>query len=593
MTFEPAAASVAEAVERRAAEGPERPAVTVWRPAAGTAESLGYAELAARVRRRAARLAATLGPGERVLIALPTGVPFVEIYLACLAAGLVAVPLPPVSGSTAAGERVAAVAADCSPGLAFAEAADHAAIAERLAACGLDGVPVEAPDAEYPEAAAPPGSRRPGRDSLAVLQYSSGSTGDPKGVMLTHGDILDDLGAMRRACALLPGEAVGMWIPLHHDMGLFAHLTMALLAGAHVVMMTPNDFVRRPVEWLRMLDRYGCVLTAGPDFAYDMCLRLIPDEQIDGLDLSALRIALDGSEPIHVPTMTAFTDRFARAGLRAEAVSPGYGLAEATVYVTLKEAGAKPSVLGVDPARAEAADDPRLSPSADGAGRLLAGHSLPVPGGPQLRIVDPATARPRPDGAIGEIWLRGDGIGRGYWNRPELSAATFAARLADGAEPADAAGPGRGWLRTGDLGAVLDGQLYVTGRIKEMMVVRGRNLFPQDVEREARRAHPALAGYLGAAFAVPGPVGERIVLVHEVGPQTPPDALPEAAGAVIRLLTAELGIPVRNVALVRRGTVHRTTSGKIQRTAMRERFLAGRVRPLHARLDADLQREMP
>lgn len=581
MTFDIATYStVADAFAERVAAGPDRAALTIYRgPDPADHDSITFAELARRAGVRAAGLAARLAPGGRVLIALPTCTEFVECYLACLLAGLVAVPAPVPGGSTNATERVAAIAEDCAPGLAVTTGRDRAALAARLDR--LD-IPVEEVGPAGPgEPMALPSAYRPGQDTLAVLQYSSGSTGSPKGVMLANRDILADIATFSTDYDIGPDDSFGNWIPLHHDMGLFVQLTAALLAGAHSVLMPPADFVRRPIEWFRLMTRYGTTMTAAPNFAYDLCLRLIRDDQLDGIDLSALRLALNGSEPIHVPIMTEFSKRFACTGLRPDAVSPGYGLAEATVYVTAKPGGVPPAVLVVDPHRLRSAEHPELRPSAGGEGKEVV--SVGFPTGLELRIVDPATAMPLPDNAIGEVWLRGPAIGRGYWGKPELSAEIFDAR------PVGDAGPG--WLRTGDLGALVDGRLFITGRLKEMLIVRGRNLFPQDLEVAARAAHEALTGFLGAAFGVPVP-DERIVLVHEVNPQVAAEQLPSIAAAVKRRLTVEIGVPVHNIVLVRRGTVRRTTSGKIQRGIMRSRFLAGEIEPSYAELDAAVQAAM-
>ena len=575
-----------DALAERVAEHPERAALTIYRgPAAAGQETVTFAELARRAQLRAAALGERLASGDRVLIALPTCTEFVELYLACLLAGMVAVPAPVPGGSANAAERVAAIAGDCKPAVAFTTDGDRAAMAERLAGHGLGYVPVEQPGAAGPgEARAPARLRRPDQDTLAVLQYSSGATGAPKGVMLAHGDILADIAAFGACCGIGPGDSIGSWIPLHHDMGLFAQLSAGLLFGAPSILMPSADFVRRPVQWFTMMDRFGVTITAAPNFAYDLCQRVIADEQLDGLDLSRLRIAFNGSEPIHAPTMAAFSKRFARTGLRPESVTPAYGLAEATVFVSAKPPGVPATVIVADPLRLESAERPELRATSRAGKQIVSvGRST----GFQTRIVDQQTRQALPDGAIGEVWLRGPGIGRGYWNQPELSERTFAAALADDGNAGDdgnARDGGQGWLRTGDLGAFVDGELFLTGRIKEMLIVRGRNLFPHDLEQEARAAHPALAGFVGAAFGVAVP-DERIVLVHEVSPKVQASDLPAIAAAVTRHLTAAVGAPVRNVLLVRRGTVRRTTSGKIQRGATRARFLAGDIAALHADLE--------
>ncbi|MFF0359563.1 fatty acyl-AMP ligase [Streptomyces sp. NA02536] len=574
--------SLGAAFAARADAHPGRTALTLWHGSTGAdPESVTYGELARRSRVRARELARRLAPGERVLVALPTGIEFAEVYLACLTAGLVAVPSPMPGGSASAGERIAAIAADCSPGLVVTTDAARAEVAEHLRGHGPEGLAVEAVLPVGGRSAPGEGAdgRDVGRGTDAVLQYSSGSTGSPKGVILTHGAVLANVSAVCTYVGLVPEDRFGSWLPLHHDMGLFTQLTAALLCGAHLTLMTPAQFIRRPAEWFRMLDRFRITYTVAPNFAYELCTRVITDEMTRGLDLSALRYLGNGAEPIHAPTVRAFMERFAHLGLRSHVHSSGYGLAESTAYVTCVPEETSPTVLTVDPLRLESGERPELRPVAEGAGRPVMG--LGRPHAFDLRIVDPRERVPLPEGRIGEIWLRGESIGRGYWGRPELSAEVFDARLADSAE-------GPGWLRTGDLGALVDGELFVTGRLKELLIVHGRNIFPQDVEHEARAAHQALGGQLGAAFGVGSP-DERVVLVHEVHPRTPRTELPEVVTAVTRRLNRSFGLPLRNVVLVRRGTVRRTTSGKIRRTAMRERFLAGDMTVLHAELEPALR----
>lgn len=572
--------NLGDAFAARVAQHPDKTAVTIYRNSAEAAhESLSYAELARRAGLRAAELAQHLAPGERVLIALPTGTEFVELYLACLLAGVTAVPAPPATGSTSAAQRVAAIAADCTPGLAFGAARDLDILTERFHTQGLDHVPVRAA-APVPAGEAPPATlrgRHADQDALAVIQYSSGSTGTPKGVMLAHRNVQANLAALHSVTGLSGDDSFGSWMPLHHDFGLFCQLSCALFYGATAVLMPPARFARKPVEWFRMMNEFRTTASSAPNFAYGIAQRLITDEQLDGLDVSPLRFLCNGSEPIHVPTIAAFTKRFAHIGLRPEAVVAGYGMAEVTVYASCTPVPRQPTVLVVDPQRLADADHPALVPARDGRGKEITGVGRPEAF--DTLIVDPATLRPLPVGEVGEIWLRGDSVGQGYWNKPDLTARIFHAR------PAGADDTGPGWLRTGDLGALADGELFITGRLKEVMIVHGRNLYPQDLEHEARVAHPALEGFVGAAFGVQAP-DERIVLVHEVSPTMSAEELRAAAAAVIRHLTAATGAPVRNVLLVRRGGVHRTTSGKVQRAAMRDRFLAGEITAMHTELEA-------
>ena len=381
----------------QAAEHPNKIALTIYGGStAAEHSSLTYAELARRAAWRAEGLMARLAPGERVLISLPTVTEFVELYLACMFAGLIAVPTPPPGGSAVATERVAVIAGDCRPGVAFTTPGDKETIAERLRSHGLGHVPVEEPGDIGP-ADAPlslPRVQNVSPDTLAVLQYSSGSTGSPKGVMLDQENILANVAALRTFA--FPGlgatdDSFGSWLPLHHDFGLFVQLTVALLHGVPAVLMPPSQFLRRPVEWFRMMNQFGTTVTSAPDFAFGLCLRLIKDQDLDGLDLSRMRCFVNGSEPIHVPSMAAFAKRFACLGLRPEVFMSGYGMAEATVYVSSCPPDLPPTVLVIDPRHAEDAENPRLVGTSGGAGKEIVGVGLP--GAHEMRIVDPHSRR--------------------------------------------------------------------------------------------------------------------------------------------------------------------------------------------------------
>lgn len=571
--------TVIEAVAAHAAARPHRRALAVYHGRDAELTALDYAELDRRARMRARDLAERIAPGERVLLALSNGPEFVEAYLGCLHAGLVAVPVPAPGGSATAAERVAAVAADCAPAAALVLPGDREALAAQLGKRGLGALPVTPALPVEPGDPGPPAHPGPGPEDLAVLQYSSGSTGKPKGVMLSHRNIMTNMAMIARAFESGPEDVAGGWLPLYHDMGLFGLLTDGLVFGGGAAVMPTGEFLRRPAEWLWMLDRCGVTMAAVPDFALDMCTRRIPDAALEGLDLSRLRLVCDGSEPVNPAVVEAFSERFGAYGLGSTIVAPAYGMAEAVLLVCVKGFGAPRRTTLADRARLEARQSPALVPAAEGAAAVRL-SSLGRPVLCDVRIVDPETETELPAGAVGEIWLRGENLARGYWNRPKLNARDFAARLMPDGEP--------GWLRTGDLGALHDGELYVTGRIKELIIVRGRNLFPQDLEREAHCAHEALAGLMAAAFSVPAP-DERVVLVHEVSPKVPETRFAEIAAQVRRRITTEFGVPCRNVLLVRRGGVHRTTSGKIQRAGMRAAFLAGELAAVHAELDPEVQ----
>jgi acyl-CoA synthetase (AMP-forming)/AMP-acid ligase II len=572
--------SLPAAVVSHAGNFPGRPALIFRHGGTEEDEVLTYADLARQASQYAVRLRRQLAPGARVMLALPTGREWVVAFVACQAAGMVPVPIPVPDGYSSARRRTAGIARDCGAELVLAARADLPAVSQWAADSGLGALTCEtvppAGEGQVPGPAQQAADPTCGED-LAFLQYTSGSTGDPKGVMVTHRNLVANADLLRRRLGLDAGTRCGGWIPLYHDMGLVALLCTPLLIGSTCVLMPATAFLRRPVDWLRLVSQHRLDMSPAPNFAYDLCVRTVTPEQIAQLDLSAWRCAVNGSEPVHAPTMAAFAAKFAAAGLRPEAITVGYGMAEATVFVSAKAPGTPVGVLTVDAAQA---DRGFVVPDQAGARALV---SCGVPEGFDVRIVDPATRQVLPEGQTGEIWLRGPSVTRGYWRRPAATAATFAAVTSDGEA---------GWLRTGDVGALRQGELYVTGRLKEMLIVHGRNLFPQDLEQEARAAHPALAGLVGAAFGVAAP-DERPVIVHEVNARAVGGDLAQVAEAITARLTTALAIPARNVVLVRRGGVRRTTSGKIERTTMRQLFLAGSLPVLHAALDPAVVRMLP
>lgn len=548
------ASSIVELVHQHARDAGDQPAVIfVSDPAEEVAETLTYAGLDRDARRLAVVLRERLSTGDRVLLPLTTGLGFARGFLGCLYAGMVGVPAPPPDDGKHRSRRLAGIARDADVSAVITDAAELPAVSTWAGAVGLDRAWCLAADGDDgvgdPDTWTIPTI---GRDSLALLQYTSGSTSEPKGVMVTNENLLHNADTMGQAMGRPAAVRFGGWGPLFHDMGLAMLLKPLILAGTSV-LMTPTSFLKRPHSWLRMIDRFDVSFSPAPNFAYDLCTRQVTDEQVAELDLSRWDYAANGSEPVDAGTLDRFAHRFAPAGLRASALCPVYGLAEATVYVS--------GVSLNPPVRS------RLGGSRD---RVSCG----VPAEFDVRIVDPAGGEVVPDGREGEIWLRGPSVAAGYWRR---DAPSFAAVTADG----DA-----GYLRTGDLGVRSDGELFVTGRLKDLIIVHGRNLYPQDLEHEARLLADELASVVGAAFEV----DDRIVLVHEVRGRPDRARLAEIAAEVSRSIATVFGVTVGGVVLVRKGTVLRTTSGKVRRAAMRERFLAGAVDPLYERVDPSLLR---
>ncbi|GAA2382245.1 fatty acyl-AMP ligase [Streptomyces glaucosporus] len=565
-----------ELILDRAAESPDREALVLL-SGTGTpagvpaAETVAYRELDGAAKRLAGWLQAHGAAGERVLILQSSRRLFAVSLLGCLYAGAVAIPVPPVGGRRHHEERVAGIVRDAAVSIVVSDSAEAPEVSRLLARTGYGSIPCLAADA-VPGAPdwTPPDLDA---DTVALLQYTSGSTREPRGVMVTHGNILANQEAIGRALRTRPGARLGGWLPFHHDMGLVGQLLHPLWLGGTSVLLDPTAFVKRPVRWLEAISRYGVSVSGAPDFAYDLCLRRITDEQIAGLDLSGWETAVSGGEPVRAETLRAFAERFAPAGLRPEAITPCYGLAEATLLVAgaarRSGDGDAPAHLTVDAAALER--DELRPPSPGKPERTLV--SCGSVAGCELRITDPGSGEALPDGRIGEIWLRGPGVARGYWGRPAETALTFDGRTADGEG---------GWLRTGDLGTVDQGGLYVTGRLKDMIVVAGRNLYPQDLERTVQQVSSLFGA--ATAFAVPGE-RDRVVVVQELRARGRYDIdLARLAAAVGNRLVEEFEVRPGGVLLVRPGTVRRTTSGKVERSAMRGLFLRGELRPLHQEL---------
>ncbi|MFE7958438.1 fatty acyl-AMP ligase [Streptomyces sp. NPDC057413] len=553
----------------RAERSPEREALLLLPESddRGRPNPVSYGALDAAARELAGWLQARGAQGERVVLMHLSRRQFAVSLLACLYAGAIAVPVPPTGGRRHHAVRVAGIVKDVAPCATFTDAALAPDVSRLLASCGYGSVPCLAADAvpvrvpwQRPELS---------EDTVAYLQYTSGSTGTPRGVVVTHGNLLANLAAIEEALGAGPGERVGGWLPFHHDMGLVGQLLLPLYLGGTSVLLSPEAFLKRPARWLEAIGRYGIGVSGAPDFAYELCARQVTDEQVAGLDLSGWRVAVTGGEPVAATTGRSFTQRFAPAGLRPEALTPCYGLAEATLLVSGGCLETAPAARAVD---GEALERHQLrEPRAGRAPRTLVACGRPY--GSEVRIVDPESLRTVADGGIGEIWVRGAGVAGGYWRDRTATAEVFDAVTADGEG---------GFLRTGDLGTLLDGRLHVTGRLKDVIVVGGRNLYPQDLEHAVQQIS-ALFG-TGTAFSVPGE-RERVVMVQELRTHKRYDLdLDGLAGDVERCLAEEFGISVDGVLLVRPGTIRRTTSGKVERAATRRLFLNGRLQPLHQRL---------
>ena len=527
----------------------------------GEETQVTYAELEQQVRAIAATLAELGMAGQRVLLLYPPGLDFVAGFFGCLYAGAVAVPAYPPRRNRYM-ERIEAISADAQASAALTVTD----VAERVQGLlenepSLKSLTWLATDAIPKERAAQWRPQHLSADDLAVLQYTSGSTGTPKGVMLTHANMIHNVSLITYSFEPCR-TGIGMtWLPTYHDMGLVGGVLKPVFYGRPNILMSPMSFLQKPVRWLRSISRYRVTISGGPNFAYDLCTDKITDEEMQGLDLSSWDVAFNGAEPIRPSTLREFTARFAPVGFRPEAFFPCYGMAETTLIVTGSTKSEPPIIRTFD---GKALDEHRVVPasSSEEAGRQLVGCGHVLPDG-QVVIVDPESCKQLPDHQVGEIWVRGPSVALGYWNKPEETQATFAARIAgqDGA-----------YLRTGDLGFLDRGELFVTGRLKDLIIVRGVNRYPQDIEMTVERTSPRLQAGATAAFSVDLNGRECLIVVSEVE-RTRHKDWSEVIQAIRRNVTLEHELPPDAILLVRFGSMPKTSSGKIQRHACRDAFL--------------------
>ncbi|RAY14876.1 AMP-dependent synthetase [Actinomadura craniellae] len=573
------------AISRHAETKPAAPAYTFvdysGNPA-GTRTTLNWAQMDARSKAMAARLRRSARPGERVALLLPQGLDYLVTMCGAMLARVIAVPLfsPDLAGH---GERLIRVYADADPAVVVTSRSalshvekffgdqDVPRPREIVIADDLDLAPGETWHDE-PAAAG----------DVAYLQYTSGSTRTPAGVEVTHGNL--DANARQVLAGWTPDHPhpkMVSWLPLFHDMGLVNILALTMVDGHECILMDPLSFLMNPLRWLRLISECEAAYTSAPNFAYEYAAAQATPAKLADIDLSGLVNCLNGAEPIRTSTLEVFSAAFTPVGLRPGAPTPGYGLAEATVFVSAAADDVPPTVVWAD--REELARGALRIREPGGAGVTgLVGCGRPI--GQHVAIVDPDTGVERPDGMVGEVWIHGPNVAAGYWRNPERTASTFGGVLTDPAGGLPA-GP---WLRTGDYGLAHEGELYITGRIKDLVIVDGRNHYPQDIEETVYEAHPAIRQDHVAAFAVVEEDAERLVVVAERNRRVPLARLDlgEVERAVRGAVNVAHELAVHEFALVEPGMISRTSSGKIARAATRERHLAGALARTADRLAA-------
>ncbi|HEX5702581.1 MAG TPA: fatty acyl-AMP ligase [Pyrinomonadaceae bacterium] len=532
--------------------------------------------------RGARAIAATLAdrgarPGDRAILLYPPGLDFITAFFGAIYAGVIAVPCYPPHRSQLARSlpRLKAIIANAEPSVVLCPAGVAALSAWVAHVPALGALPWIATDSLGDDAATSWKEPDAGPSTLAFLQYTSGSTAAPRAVMVTHGNLLHNLAVANHVEENDDDSISVSWLPVIHDMGLIEGVLEPAYAGYPAYLMAPATFLQRPISWLRAISKYRATNSGGPNFAYDLCTRKIRAEQRDTLDLSSWRVAYNGAEPIRRDTLTAFNKAFRDCGFDWKSFYPVYGLAESTLVVTSGRRSYEPVFLDADAAALRDGKIEEASPVGSGR-RVSLVSSGPPAFGSRVLIVNPDTCRRCAPREIGEIWLSSPSVAKGYWRREEETLQTFGAMLAD-----DGSGP---YLRTGDLGALIDGELFVAGRLKDLLIVRGFKHYPQDLELTVERQHPAIRPGCAAVFALEAHDDERIAVAAEVDPRrleiarmNPPEfpdapfrlregarAISELIGTIRRAVAEIHGVQLHTIALLRPGAIPKTSSGKIR-----------------------------
>jgi acyl-CoA synthetase (AMP-forming)/AMP-acid ligase II len=563
----PALAAVDNLVDllsERAAHSPEKVVFAFFADGENVSLQYTFDELDRHARAIAAELQRRNLSGERAMLLFPSGIEYLAAFFGCLYAGVVAVPVYPPQMGRQFG-RIASISQDSQAALFFCSRSVY----ETLAQHGNDELNVQdgewliMEDISFDGASA---WKRPAvaAETLAFLQYTSGSTGNPKGVMVTHGNLMHNERMIYDGFGSDSDYIYVSWLPLFHDMGLIGNALQAVYAGITINLISPTTFLQRPIRWLRLISETKARVAGAPNFAYDLCVARCSDEDIAGLDLSHWVIAFNGAEPVRPETLRRFTEKFAPANFQAKAHYPCYGMAETTLMVSGGSRDEDAVFATLDAEQLEQGRAVAVGVDFAGATRELASSGR-VQSGQNLCIVQPDTLEVLPEGQIGEIWIQGPSICQGYWQRPEATEETFGAHLRTGEGP---------FLRTGDLGFFLGEELFIAGRLKDLIIIRGRNHYPQDIELTVERSHVCLRPSGGAAFSVEVDGEERLVILQEADrgalKKTSPD---EAFAAIRKAVSLEHELQPYAIFLVKRRSILKTSSGKIMRRACKQAYL--------------------
>jgi acyl-CoA synthetase (AMP-forming)/AMP-acid ligase II len=570
---------VALLAERAKTQGDERAYVFLSDRGAEEA-ALTFGQLHDAAQALAARLATLSRPGDRAILVFPPGLEFMVAFFGCLIAGVIAVPMM-VPRRNSARDSSAAIMTNCEPVIALTSPAFAVRqdLQERFSRDAVQWLSVDLAEpgsggADLPRSDLP----SPDPQHIAFLQYTSGSTSEPKGVAVSHANLLANLEMIRLALGNTKHSTYVNWVPLYHDMGLILNALEALYVGALCVLMAPNAFMQRPLAWLRSISHYRAEVGCSPNFGFDLCVSRYRAEQMEGIDLSSWKVALNGAEPVHAETIKRFIETFAGHGFDPDAVFPAYGMAEATLLISGGGRGAGHLTRTVSRSALQAHKVVAAADEADaqalvGCGRALAGE--------QIAIVEPDSRKQLPAGQVGEVWVRGPNVARFYWRNPEATNTGLNAQIAGTDDAAI-------WLRTGDLGFLDEtAELFITGRIKDLIIIRGINHYPQDIEHTVQTQHPALRQNCGAAFSVLDEHDDEMLVVVQEVERTERNRIDaaEMKGLIREAVSDQHELFARHIVLILPGGLPKTTSGKIQRSLTRKLWLERHFEDLGAGAD--------
>lgn len=562
--------TIVDVLLNKSTNQPQQMAFTFLADGEKEAGSCTYQELDLQARAIAVQLLTKVKPGDRVLLVYPytSGLEFIAGFLGCLYAGVIAVTDYPRQHIKSLSQYQARIV-DCQAAIAlttqeFADRVKKQLISNPAMALKLQALPWIESDRVDLELAQQWQMPDISPETLAFLQYTSGSTGQPKGVMVTHGNVLHNSQVIYQSFGHHDQTKILMWLPMFHDMGLIGGVMQPLFAGLPAVLMSPIALAQKPFLWLQAMSKYQITTSGGPNFAYDLLCHKVTDEQRATLDLSHWQVAFTGAEPVRAATLATFAELYQPCGFKPEAFYPCYGMAEATLFITGIDAEQEPKVISLD--KKALTQDRVVSVTAEHPNAKSAVSCGRTWLGDEIIIVDPEQKTKCAPDRVGEIWAAGAGIGKGYFQKEEQTAATFQATLVDD--------PQQTYLRTGDLGFIQDGELYITGRIKDMMILWGRNHYPQHIEETVENCHPALRPNHGAAFSVEVNGEEQLVIAHEINRTDLRSLNAQEVIGAIRLAVGEQNLAnVFAVALLKTGSIPKTSSGKIQRRACQSKFL--------------------